>query len=231
MNKRDYIYTLLILVLCVCLRNGCKQSESFEKMYKASADTLHQTRNELGQQKTTTTLLYGSVNGLKNLHAIDSSALSKVQKMVDKLTISATYLATITGNNIKTPTGKVLIHDTIKGKNGISYVYPEYSTQYENKWERFKVVANKDTTKVDYKVFNEFELVQDWKRNGLFKRKTAIATVLNLNPHTETKEFQTFTVKEDKGNRLRDMLIGAAIGALTIEGIRVFNIQIPIRIR
>ncbi|OFY84121.1 MAG: hypothetical protein A3F72_19780 [Bacteroidetes bacterium RIFCSPLOWO2_12_FULL_35_15] len=173
MNKRDYFYTLLILVLCVCLRNSCIQSDSFEKMYKASSDTLKQTRNELGQQKTTTTLLYGSVKSFKNLHAIDSSALAKVQKMVDKLTISATYLATITGNNIKTSTGIVLIHDTIKGKDGISYVYPEYSTHYENKWERFIVIANKDTTKVDYKVFNEFELVQDWKRNGLFKRKTA----------------------------------------------------------
>ena len=232
MNKRDYFYAVLVLILCVCLRNGCIQSDSFEKMYKASSDTLHQTRNQLGQQKTTTSLLYGSVKSLKNLHTIDSSALAKVQNMVDKLTISATYLSNITNNSVTgvTTVTPVTAHDTIV-KNGIKYIYPEYRDTITNKWEYLIMAANKDSFRLQYKVFNEFELVQDWKRNGLFKRKTATATVLNLNPHTETKEFQTFTVKEDKENRLRDMLIGAAVGALTIESVRIFNVQIPIRIR
>lgn len=204
--------------------------DRFESMYNAASDTLHQTRNELGQQLTTTSLLYGSVSDLKKLHAADSSALAHVQKMVDKLTLSATYLATATGNVINATPQIVEDRDTV-WHDSVAYIYPEYKTAYENKWERFNIRSNRDSTIVDYMVFNEFELAQKWKKNGLFKRKTLEASILNLNPHTETKEYKTFTVKEDKGNRLRDIGIGILAGAAAVTAINVFKISIPIKFR
>lgn len=231
MNKRDFIYATIILILCVCLRNGCeetKRANTVTALLQASQDSLHKERNEKGQEKASTALLYSSLSDLKKMHVSDSSALGKLQKMVDKLTISATYLSNVTSNSFSSGTQSVLPGDTIR-IDSILYVYPEYKTSYSNRWENFIAKASKDSFNIDYKVFNEFELKQDWKKNGLFKRKTPEATILNLNPHTQTLEMKTFTIKEDKSNRIRDMLIGAAVGALTIEAIQVFKIQIPIK--
>jgi len=226
MNKRDFFYILIILISLFFAWRSSSKAKEFSDMYNASVDTLHQTRNDLNQQVTTTALLYGSVSDLKKLHASDSSALSKLQQMVDKLTISATYLSTITGNTIYSAT-TVIQRDTIL-KDGVSYLYPEYRDTISNKWENFIMAANKDSFKLQYKLFNEFELKQSWKKNGIFKRRTPIAEITNLNPNTETKEFKTFTIKENKGNRLRDGIIGAAIGAALVGTLNVLDIRIPI---
>jgi hypothetical protein len=230
MNKRDFIYIPLILICLFFLWKGCNKGDSLERMITAKDDSLHQTRNTLGQQKTTTTLLYGTISDFKKIHTSDSSQLGKLQKLVSRLTISATVLNTVTGNTFSSPTGTITSADTVK-KDSLVYVYPEYTTDYTNRWERFKIKANKDSFDIQYKVFNEFDLMQTWKRNGIFKRKTCIAEITNLNPHTETLQYKTFTVQENKSNRLRDGLIGVAVGVLTVEAFNVFQIKIPIQIK
>ncbi len=230
MEKRDFIYAAIILILAVCLRAGCretKRADNLITLYESAQDSLHKERNIQGQEKASNALLYSAVADFKKMKAADSSAIGKLQRMVDKLTISATYLSNVTSNNFTAPIQYITSGDTVI-IDSITYVYPQYTTCYSDKWERFSIKADKDSFAVEYKVFNEFNLVQAWKSNGIFKRKTPEVSILNLNPHTETKELQTFTVKEDKSNRLRDMLIGAAVGAITIEAIRVFNVRIPI---
>lgn len=231
MNPFERIIYICIIFLCfIGMYNGCTQNKQVQNLLDSVNDTLSKTINKQGQEKTYRDLLFGSMKDFKAMHIADSSTIGKLQKSVDKLTISATYLSNVTSHTFVVPTQTILPGDTVR-IDSIAYVYPEYKTSYTNKWERFKIAAGKDSIAIDYKVFNQFELVQEWKRNGLFKRKTARATILNLNPHTETREFQTFTVKEDKGNRMRDILIGAAVGALTVEVIKVFNVRIPIRFR
>lgn len=215
MKLKDVIYSLVILTLCLLLWKSCNNAGSFKELYNQSSDTLHQTRNKLNQQVTTTTLLYGTIGELKQLHAADSSAIHRLQKMVDRLTISATYLSTTTGNTVvSTPT--IIQRDTVY-KEGIAYLYPEYRDTISNKWEYFIMAANKDSFRLTYKVFNEFELKQQWQKNGLLARKTPVAEITNLNPHTETQVYKTFTLQEDKGNRFRDFVIGIATGAIATE--------------
>lgn len=231
MNKRDFIFIAVILVLVFFTWKGCSKGETFEAMYIAQSDTLHKTTNKLGQEETKTALLYGSEKDLKRIIANKNSAIGKLQELVDKKTISATYLSVATGNVISSGTDQVIIHDTIKGADGISYVYPEYRDTTLNKWEDIKITANKDSVHIDYKVFNEFNIVQSWERPSFLKRKTPIANITNLNPHTETKEFKTFTLQENNGNRLRDGLIGVAVGAFVVTGLQIFEIKIPINLK
>ncbi|MGQ0829879.1 MAG: hypothetical protein ACT4ON_15950 [Bacteroidota bacterium] len=230
MNKRDFIYISLILICFFFLWNGCEKSDSFEKMIVVKEDSLQHTRNAMKQQITTTALLYGKINDFKKLRSSDSSTITKLQKLVNKLTISATYLKTVTDNNITSVTGTIVARDTIK-KDSLIYIYPEYSTNYSNRYERFNAKANKDSFNIQYKVFNEFELVQKWKRNGIFKRKTPIAEITNLNPHTETLEYKTFTIQENKSNRLRDVLMSVAVSAIVTQAFNTFQLKIPIRIK
>ncbi len=230
MTKLEFILIGVVLVLVFFTWKGCSKGDSFEKMYNASSDTLHQVRNKLGQEETRTALLYGSVSDFQKINATNTSTIGKLQKLVNRHTISATVLSNATGNSIASGTDAVIIHDTVVGVGGIRYVYPEYRDTVRNKWENFIMSATRDSFKLDYKVFNEFNLVQSWDRQGFLKRKKPTAKITNLNPHTETKEIQTFTVQENKGNRLRDGLIGAAAGALLVTGLQVFNVQIPIKL-
>lgn len=231
MNKRDFIFIAVILVLVFFTWKDCTRGDSFEAMYLASNDTLHTTRNKLGQEETKTALLYGSKKDLEKIIADKNSAIGKLQQLVDKNTISATYLSVNTGNVISSATDTIIMRDTVKGPDGISYVYPEYRDTTLNKWESIIILANKDSVHIDYKVFNEFNIVQSWERPSFLKRKIPTAKITNLNPHTETKEFKTFTLQENKGNRLRDGLIGVAVGALVVTGLQVFEIKIPINLK
>lgn len=229
MNKTSIILAIALLVMLFLYWDGCNDTKQYEAMYNASNDTLHKTINELGQEKTTTALLHSSISDLKKIHASDSSALKKLKDMVTNQTISATYLSNVTGNTIGSET-TIASADTV-WKDSIAYVYPEYRDTISNKWENFVMAANRDSFKLDYKVFNEYQYHQYWKKNGLFKRKTPEVSVINLNPHTETKELKAFTLKEDKGNRLRDALIGAAVGAAAVIAVNKFVVKIPIKIK
>lgn len=218
--KRDLIYVVIILILAFFTWKGCStNNHTFEKIYNQSQDSLRFTRNKLNEQLATTNLLYGSVSDLKKLHASDSSTIGRLQKMVNKNTISATSLAVVTNSNINISEQATIVHDTITS-NGVEYLYPEYRDTIKNKWETVIIKVNKDSAHVDYKIFNEFDLKQEWKSNGLFKRKTAIASVLNLNPNTETLQYKTFTVKEDKSNRFRDFLIGVLAASIAFVALK-----------
>lgn len=222
MKPIERIIYISIIILCVIgMQNGCEKYKQSQRLLISVNDSLVKTINKHGEEKASTDLLLGSYKDFKAMHVSDSSAIGKLQKLVDKLTISATYLSNVTGNAIYTTT-TVIERDTIV-KDGIQFLYPEYRDTIKNKWEDFKISANKDSFQLQYKVFNEYELKQSWKRNGLFKRKTPEVSILNLNPHTETKDLKSFTVKEDKGNRLRDFLFGILASAITIEGLRIIT--------
>ncbi len=214
------IYILIIFLCFIGMYNGCNENKEKQNLLNSVNDTLIKTINKLGQEKASTDLLLGTYKDFKAMHVADGSTIGKLQKLVDRLTISATYLSNATGNTFVSVTQPIVSGDTVK-IDSILVLYPEYKTNYSNKWERFSITANKDSFAVDYKVFNEFNLVQAWKRNGIFKRKTPEVSILNLNPHTETKELKTFTVKEDKSNRLRDFLLGVLASAIIIEGINL----------
>lgn len=230
MTKRDFIFIAIIIGLILFCWKSCKDGKSFEAAYNASQDTLHHTINKFGQQETKIAMFYGKYSDLKKIHANDSSTIGKLKQLVDRHTISATVLSTTTGNSIASTTDTVISRDTI-WKDNIAYVYPEYRDTIKSKWEFITIAANKDTTKFDYKVFNEFHLEQSWTRPGFMKRKIPMAAVINMNPHTVTTELQSFTLSENKGNRIRDALIGFGVGALVTTGLQVFDIKIPISLR
>jgi len=219
-NAERIVYICVITLCFIGMANGCGKLKRMQGLLDSVNDTLTKTINKKGQEKATTDLLLGSIKDLKSMHVADSSTIGKLQKMVDKNTMSATYLSNVTANHVDMKEQSVSMKDTVK-KGGIIYVYPEYKDTINDRWQNIKIRANKDSLHFDYKVFNEFDIKQEWKRNGLFKRKTAEVSILNLNPHTETLVYKTFTVQENKSNRLRDMLIGAAISLIAVEAISI----------
>ena len=186
MKNTERIFYVVIIFLClVGMYNTYKRDKQSLALALATTDTLHQTRNKLGEQTTRTELLYGTISDFKAMHFADSSAISKVQKLVDRLTISASVLSTVTRNNFTSAT-KVLPGDTVK-KDSLVFVFPRYHTADSTRWKKFDLTASQDSFHIDYTVYNEFEITQKWKRQGLFKKSLPEATVKNLNPYTSTR--------------------------------------------
>lgn len=214
--------TSILLIVCVVLAfflsstcNKIKKGKQFESMYVASQDTLHKTRNALGQEVAVKDLLYGDVSNFKKLIAGKDSTLAKLQKIVDRKTISATVLDNSTSNEIHSHTNTITGHDTIR-KHDTLFVYPEYSTIFKNRWEDFNVKANRDTFLIDYKVFNEFEIEQKFEKQKvkgyIFKQDVPVIQVTNSNPNTVTNDVQSFNVSPPKNSSLKKILVGVGVG-------------------
>lgn len=210
---------IAVIVLAFSNMRSCTNAREFGKLYNASAGELQTSRNNLGQEKATNALLYGEVSDLKKLNAGKDSTLSRLQELVNRKTISATVFNTITSSSVSSAT-VTEVYDTVFIDTCKALLYPRYTTNFENDWERFNITATKDSFDIDYSVFNRYEFKQEWERYGFLKtKKRAITGVLNLNPNTETKELQTFTV-QCKCNKTKWFVTGMATGALAINLIK-----------
>lgn len=217
------VLSMAVIVLFFLLQKSCNdvdKGKNFESMYNASQDSLHHKINKDGTETVSTALLYGSVENLMKLHASDSSALGKLQKLVDKFTISAAVFSTSTSGH--SSSGTIITgHDTVR-KDSLVYIYPEYTLKRDSgKWADISARANKDSFNVNYSVFNDFLFKQDFEKRGrgfqkFISQRKPIVSVTDLNPHTKTRELQSFAVKPKKYSRLKHFVEGAVIGATSI---------------
>lgn len=217
---KECMYVSVILILLVFCYTGCERDTTNIDALNSVVDSLQKSKDVLKRETSKTAVLKLTYNELKNIHVADSTSIGKLKKIVDRLTRIATILSSTTKNKFTAAT-ITLSGDTVI-KDSLIYVYPSYSSAYSNQWERFKLSASRDTFHVDYKVFNDFEIKQEWKRNGIFKRRTLEASIKNLNPHTETIQFKTYSLSENRNNRFRDFLVGVAVGSALTQGAQLY---------
>ena len=210
----NVIMLFVIIFMSLLLYDSGLNNKSLEQLNQAKDDTLAIVFNKQGQQVASISILMGQRNDLLKLNASKDIALLKLQKLVEnqKRIISATVLSSTTKNNGTSVTTLTGSSDTIR-KDSLIYIYPEYSTSFNDKWREVKILAGKDSIQWDVINYNEFQIVQRYERNGLFKPKTGIIEVTNLNPYTKTTELKTFTVKppKQKAAFFTGTVVGAAI--------------------
>lgn len=218
-----------IIVLFFLLLSTCDKGKKNEQLYNSSQDSLRIGRNKENQQKASIELLQSTnKNQFLSLQSNDSTIkkLQSIVKKQDGQIISATILGNNTSFN-STVVNNVSKIDTIR-KDSFIYLYPEYKDTIKNKWYIVGVKVGKDSSKVNVKVFNEFELSQSLiKQKGIFKfLKPSIptASILNLNPYTVTTEFRTFTISCECHNS-RWFTLGTATGAAGIIAINKFLLK------
>lgn len=207
---------IVIAILALFLLRKCKESEDnadYKDLYEAAADTLHKTRNELGEEVTKTQLMFGEVENFKKLVAGQDSTLKKLQAIVDKKTLFATILSTSTSNNGTSATNPITRGDTVY-KDSLIYIYPVYSTEWAERWSTGEITASKDSIKRSFKTINEFEVSGKYQKQGKwpFKKDVPVVEVKNKNPNTTTLELKSFALEPPKQRKLVKILVGAGIG-------------------
>lgn len=219
---REIILFGTSLFLAFFLIRGCDvpiDSSKYipKELFDASQDSMHKFRNGLGQEETKTKLLYGSISDLKKLSASKDSSIQKLLKLVNKKTIGATVISNVTSSTVSSST-TVASKDTIR-KDSLIYIYPVYTLKPSvSKWDSVSAIASKDSFNVFYKVYNEFSIVQSFEKQKvdgrLFRKKTAIIKVTNLNPKTETRELKSFTVQPPKQKKGLIFTTGVLLGII-----------------
>lgn len=217
-NSIIFILVLSIIILILLLFKGCDKigslQNSLTQVTESANDTITRIKNKLGQEEAKTLVIQGTIEDLKLIHASDSSELGRLKNIVNKHTVSATTATTNTNNSISSATQIVYLHDTLEFP--CDTIFPEYITKYENKWEKFDVKAGKDSIKIDYTVFNEFSVVQEFEKKGnVFNRKyIPVLMITNNNPHTTTLNAKSFMLQPIKDKRWRYFAIGSFVGFL-----------------
>lgn len=233
------VSSIIIVALGLSLWNSCnKEDKDQDKigMYEAMQDELQTYKDKDSLNHGKIDLLYGDIANFKSLKVKDSSEIARLQKLVDKNTISATVFTSSTSNTVTGHTtvtfagtsssvgsssastgGSVITTNDSRHKHCCdSCTLPIYSTKYENKWENMNVIASKDSIQVKYKVFNDFSIVQKFEKRGKwpFRQDIPIIDVTNNNPHTETISLRAFTVEPPKPKRGRWFIAGGVAGLL-----------------
>lgn len=215
-NKLNIFFAIVIIALVAINIKTCGRASDIEKINFQKDDTLKQVINKYGQQESTIAILHGTVADLKSLNANKDSALKHLQKLVDKHTLSATVHGTVTGNTIASGS-TITKYDTVTQNDSIK-VFPVYSTKFENKWENFNITATKDSFKLVYKLYNDFDYQIRYNKTKWYGARVAEITVTNKNPHTETIELKNFTAKPPKNQDLLIFLGGAILGTVSTIG-------------
>ena len=220
MQKYFNIGAISIIVLLVLLYyRSCNKNQRLQNendLYDALTDTLVKTRNKLNQETSSRKALYSDLQSFKKLNGIKDSAILALQKAVDKNTLTATIIRNTTVAVASGSTDTVMARDTII-KDSLIYVFPEYRKIFRDRWFLAAITANKNTTMLNFKTYNEFIIKHQWKRqDGIFKPKSLIIEVTNLNPNTETTSLQSFVFKPKKQHRMAVFAGGVAIGAAVV---------------
>lgn len=200
-----YLPWVLCILMFIFLNKGCRDAKLSTSLYKATQDSLVVERNEKGQQKASIELLLATTQKQFEELRSNDSTIQKLQVLVKKTKnlLTATVLTNITTINNSSTTGTIKPKDTLMVGDK-SYIYPQYLDTIKNKWYTGVMSMDKDSSKLNLVVRNEFEFVQSMeKQNKSFaflRPKIAKTSILNLNPYTETKELRTFTVKCECNN-------------------------------
>lgn len=172
-------------------------------------DSLRIERNKNGEEVAKNILILADRDAFKKMYFAKDSDYQRLQKMVDKNTLSATLIKNTTSFTGTTKTE--IKWDTVEVEG--EKIYPTYITSFKNKWISDTIIANKDSTELRLKVYNEYEIIQNWERPKWYKQKQPMIEVTNKNPYTETTTLKSFAVATPPKKRALFFVLGALAGA------------------
>ncbi len=198
----NYLLTCIVLILILLQIRSCQKSNNLSQINQSINDSLEKTTDHLGRETSSKLVIVGELTDLKNLGKTKDSMLNALIDKVSKQTITITMLENQTNTHHGTPTTVDTTHGTNVVVGDTVFVYPNYSSSYSDRFEKYAIKATKDTTYLDHQTFNYFTIQQKYVRNGLFKPKSIELVITNENPKTITVNAQSFLIKPKKENRL-----------------------------
>ncbi len=194
--ERIVLYPLIV-ILAFLLFRSCERSKGLQDLQTALNDTLSQTRNKLGQQVTSISVLQSErEKDFLKLQSKDSTvkALQLLVKNYKGKVQSATVASTETTDSGASKTTETV--DTVRLAQKWE-LRPVYKTEWKERWSEGTIEAHFDSIHRNIKIKNEFTFTHGTKRN-LFKKDVLKVEMTNLNPNTVTTELRSYSVSMPK---------------------------------
>lgn len=226
-KKASLLMLLCILVLAIMLKKSCNSQNKAIELTNSINDILHTFIDKNGVQNAYISVLQGDKE--KDLLRIKSkdSSIVWLQEVV-KYFKGKLNSAIIIGNSTNSigASGTILSrYDTIYESDHI-FIYPEYKTDWNNKWEVGSIIASRDSIFRDIKIKNDYEITLGSESNGWFKKREYNVRVKNLNPNTYTEELRSFQIK-DKPKRISlGVQLGYGVDLETLKPVKFAGIGI-----
>lgn len=217
MNKIKDILLIILTILVLFFGfsyyfNSQKLTEN-KSLLSSLNSKLELSKNKLGQEVAKREIIETYNTKMFTRMELQDSTLKDLQKLVkdNRKLIKNSGSATI------------LEGETIIDNSTITNIYQDkdsnvvYKSAFKNEWIDYTIMAKKDTTSLNLKFTNKYDIVLGYEKQGFFKKKKAYANVTNHNPYTKTKELRTYQVKQ----KPQRFTIGLQVGyGITTDGLR-----------
>jgi hypothetical protein len=193
------LVTLSLLVAVVVLVTtqikSCTKQENLAQANLELSDSLHHSRNKLGEMVTSTAVIQLENKAFRTQIKTKDSNIIELQKIAKKYKsdlIAATTL-TIKTTEKGTDTNVTSIpKDTMKRDN-ITYIYPEYSDTIRKPWGLLLMVKMSQH-KLDYNIemLNRMTIVTRYQRKHFLAVKEPVIDITTNNPNTGVEELKSY---------------------------------------
>lgn len=197
--------TLIIAVLLMLMYKGCNDAKMVTYNYNAALGELNKYKNSSGQEISTIIALQADNNELQQMNSNLNSTIAELKKQASKKSETVIIHEVHTRDTI-------FIETTV-----IDSSKCHLQAHYNDEWANINIDINKDSAKVNYSVTNKFVHKQEWKRRNIFASPILEGSVMNLNPHTSTREYISYKKKAPKRTGVKvALLVAGFVGGVLL---------------
>jgi len=197
--------TLIIAVLLMLLNKGCNDAKMVTYNYNAALNELNKYKNSSGQETSTIIALQADYHELQQMNDRLNGTIAELKKQVSKKSETVIIHEVHTRDTI-------FIETTV-----IDSSKCHLQAHYNDEWANINIDINKDSARIDYTVTNQFVHKQQWRRKNIFTTPVLEGSVMNLNPHTSTREYISYKKKAPKRTGVKvALLVAGFVGGVLL---------------
>jgi len=194
-KTKNVLLIFLTVLLIIFVKNYFSKSSQLNEskgLLTSLTSKLEISKNKLGQEVAKREVIETYNTKMFTRMELQDSTLKDLQKLVKD-----------NRNLIKNfGSATILEGETTIDNSTITNIYQDkdsnvlYKSKFNNEWIDYTIMARKDTTSLNLKFTNKYDIVLGYEKQGLFKKRKPYANVTNHNPYTKTKELRTYQVKQ-----------------------------------
>lgn len=216
-KKIAFIATIAALaVICALLSiQSCRQNmlikqavKTSETLAKESDKKIKEWKDASGANHSLYETEQAKVQDLKNSSDARILALKKQVGNLKNLN-SATFIASTTQDSVTGTVKDTTIYTINPVNKDTTKRETDKKFTYKDAWVSITGLVKDTTAFIKYSVKDSTTIVNEWKREKWYKRKTLMVEITNANPHTTTNKVKTIVVEQEKPNIFK--VIGASV--------------------
>lgn len=219
------IFAAISIVLLIGMNfKSNRDISDLKYAYQVAQDSLVVTYNALKQQSSKIEVLTAENSFIVTELTVKDKEITRLQNVIKTYEKqkgdlnTALILTTETVTHLQDSIQNIIVSyttviETLNDSLSTNIIYPTYSRDFEDRWKKGMVTMGLKELDFYVKTKNEYDITIGEERVNLFKKKV-FANITNLNPNTETTVMKVYQKEPIKTHTIRNVGIGAVIGAI-----------------